>query len=202
MSRTPKFPDCFDEVIRLNIGSLRRFGYLKANRLKEGSIEWTRGETQKESIRISVDMIEGWVQLDYKIYGKQMNYRVSLVSVPSNLGFGRLWYFICPETGNRCRKLYLIGERFLSRYAYPSTMYSKQIEAKGWRELRGAMEAADACKKFLKTPYARPFYNGQITSRYQRLLNRRDRCSDKFATSDSTLRLRSQDLEIPRSTEK
>ena len=58
------------------------------------------------------------------------NYKVYLTSTPSNLNRGEIWYFICPQTKKRCRKLYSIGGYFLHREAFNGCMYKIQIESK------------------------------------------------------------------------
>ena len=48
--------------------------------------------------------------------------------VPSNLEEGIVWYFLCPETGKRCGKLYLQGTRFLHREAAKGAMGQRILE--------------------------------------------------------------------------
>ncbi|NJB86156.1 hypothetical protein GGR26_001924 [Lewinella marina] len=61
--------------------------------------------------------------------------QVRLSPQPSNLGKdrGKVWYFICPKTGNQCRKLYMIGRHFYSQKAFSSAMYASQTESKMMR---------------------------------------------------------------------
>lgn len=51
--------------------------------------------------------------------------RVQLIEAESNLGKGKVLYFLCPRTGKRCRTLYSDGEVVLSRYAFKHT-YSRR----------------------------------------------------------------------------
>jgi len=69
------------------------------------------------SISIAVDTFSEspCLELDYKLDGKPINYKVDLVNVPSNIGKGVVWFFVCPMTGKKCRKLYLVDTYFTSR---------------------------------------------------------------------------------------
>lgn len=79
------------------------------------------GDTEREAdINIFVNMVqEGneYVELDYICKGEPINYKVKLVSVPSNLGIGKIWYFFCPYVKKRCRVLYSVDQYFSHREA-------------------------------------------------------------------------------------
>ena len=133
---------------------------------------------------MTVDMIKKFVKLDYKINGESINYRIELVSVPSNLGKGSVFYFVCPVTRRRCRKLYLIGKYFLSRFAFPSALYTKQTQAKSWRHLSRAFDVLnlrDERIDFIAKRYAKTWYKGKPTKRFQRILDREERACDRFS---------------------
>lgn len=119
MPKYPTFPECFDLVDQVSISSLRKWGYLEPGRRTPGTIVWTRDGRTVGSISVIVDMVGEFVELEYSRAGEHIKDRVRLANAPSNLSKGRVWYFICPATGMRCRKLYQIGDK-LSRYAFPS----------------------------------------------------------------------------------
>jgi len=50
-----------------------------------------------------------YIRLQYSHGKEDFDYRIELELVPSNLGVGMIWYFKCPGTGKRARKLYRIG---------------------------------------------------------------------------------------------
>ena len=56
---------------------------------------------------------------------KDISYQVQVVSVPSNLGKGEVYYFLCPFTYKRCKVLYMgYGSLyFKSREAYRHRIY-------------------------------------------------------------------------------
>lgn len=56
---------------------------------------------------------------------EDLTYRVKIVSVPSNLGQGEVYYFLCPFSHRRCKTLYMgYGSLyFKSRQAYRHRIY-------------------------------------------------------------------------------
>lgn len=178
MAKISKGPLCLDRLKQISICSLRQWGFLEPSSRRSGTITWRKGEYEAASISLMVDTAEETVWLDYRVDANFYSYRIALEGLPSNLGKGRVWYFICPATGKRCRKLYLIGERFLSRFACPSALYSAQTQSKRLRVLNAGislMEIGAKKENFLAQPYAKPFYNGKPTRRYQAMLDRETR---------------------------
>ena len=174
MPKFPTWPDCFDEVKKMTITDLRHMGYLRPGAIARGPMRWTRSGKPSGSIGLIVSLQERFVELDYKYGDKPVNYRLQLESIPKHFG-GCEWYFICPATGKRCRTLYLIGGKFLSRFAYPSAMYSAQTESKYCREMFKAFRYLDLESDFLGKRHARTTYNGKLTKRYRRILEREGR---------------------------
>ncbi|MEO1519007.1 MAG: hypothetical protein AAFV95_28595 [Bacteroidota bacterium] len=104
----------------------------------------------------------------------EMEYKVHLQSIPSNLGKGRIWYFICPVSGIRCRILYLAygSLYFKAREAYQNRIYYRcQLSSKmdyandRYWAVKRRVEALEAQK------YTKRIYNGQPT-RKAKLLER------------------------------
>lgn len=169
------FPTLYNEVLQINISKLKEWGYLSPEQIKSGAIVWSRNGNRIGSISITVNTHSEqlYIVLDYKYKDKPRNYKIKLVSVPSNLGKGVLWYFLCPETNKRCRKLYSIGGYFLHREAFSGCMYECQTFSKKTRsiekELRGYF-SLDSCYEELNKKYFKKFYNGKPTKRYLKLL--------------------------------
>lgn len=55
---------------------------------------------------------------------------IALLEEPSNLGIGKVLYFLCPYSGRKCRTLYTDGYVFASRYALKNAVYSYQNKSK------------------------------------------------------------------------
>ena len=98
-----------------------------------------------------------------------------MVSIPSNLGKGHVWYFLCPLTGKRCRNLYLVGERFLHREAFTGCLYEKQTYSSSRRSLNKLFEKAFGAETLYAQLYKNHFkthYAGKPTKRYERLMKK------------------------------
>ena len=106
---------CYDDLLKIRLSKLREWGYLKNDRSKSGTLTWSRFDEPFSSIGITVYMYgdESRITLSYNHNDQSRKYDISLVSLPSNLGTGEVWYFLCPYTKKRCRVLYLIGGHFL-----------------------------------------------------------------------------------------
>lgn len=176
MPKNPTFPDCFDECKQVTITSLNRMDFLRQNAVVRQPYRWTRGGKPSGSITVTANLPERYIELDYNYGDKPINYRVQLESLPKHFG-GCEWYFICPATGKRCRTLYGIGEMFLSRFAYPTAMYSKQIESKTNRDLFNVFRCLDLRQKYLDKRHARTTYKGKLTKRFRRILEKESELS-------------------------
>lgn len=174
MAKTCTFPDLYDEVKTLSITSLKKWGYLEPNRIQTGTVKWSRGERKTGSIGIAVYTVgtDWYINLQYTSNGKEIDYRINLVSMPSNLGIGKIWYFLCPRTGKQCRKLYLINTLFLHREAHKGC-YSIQTYSKQMRGLFKALNEETAIEAIYDKHFKK-FYAGKPTKRYRRVL---DLCS-------------------------
>jgi hypothetical protein len=112
---------------RIELSYLIKWGYF--SRFGNQQLTWTDGST------IGVEIVhrsnETYLQLNYTISNNktaektEMNYKVYIEFVPSNLGKGRVMYFICPISGKRCRILYRAygSLHFKAREAYTHRLY-------------------------------------------------------------------------------
>jgi hypothetical protein len=184
MPRIPTFPTHYDDLKHITIADLKRWNYLEPGTRRGGVITWKQKETTTASISILVNINQdgNYIDLDYMANGDPIKYRISLTSLPSNLGNGIVWYFVCPETGKRCRKLYLIGTRFLHREAFEGGMYSGQTQSKRWRHFDALIRFLNADEPFNRK-YAKKYYKGRPTKSYLRLLRRCVRVNDMLASS-------------------
>jgi len=97
---------------------------------------------------------------------------LNLVSVPSNIGKGVVWFFICPNTSKRCRKIYLGDTYFLHRRAFKGCFYEKQTYSHKNRQLYKYFEAEFGIDKVYEQIYSKHFkkeYAGKPTKRYLKL---------------------------------
>ncbi len=116
-----------------------------------------------------------YIELDYNHNDEARNYRINLVTVPSNLGKGNIYYFKCPFTEKRCRKLYLIGGYFSHRDNTRYAMYESQTENKHYRgltRLYGAYFELDRLYEQLYKKHFKKTYAGKPTNRYLKLMTK------------------------------
>lgn len=86
-----------------------------------------------------------------------------------------VYYFHCPFTDKRCRKLHFINQRFMHRSALPSGMYEKQIQSKKWRQMDkvyGCHFELDHHYKELFSKHFKKYYNGKPTKKYLKLMQK------------------------------
>ena len=127
-----------------------------------------------------------YVELDYKYNDEPRKFKVKLISMPSNLGKGKIWYFLCPQTKKRCRKLYSISGYFLHREAFSGCMYECQTRSKTWREREKSFGSHFEIDKYYEEIYSKHFqryYRGKPTKRYSKLMRKID-LSDRYSYVD------------------
>jgi hypothetical protein len=178
MPKPPTDPTLYEDLKTVSISFLTKYGYLKLNQWRSGTITWSRNGNKTASISISVNTyIESpYLELDYKYNEAPINYKVQLVTTPSNLGKGIVWYFVCPQTGKLCRKLYLADTYFYHRSAFKGCMYEKQIQSKKNRYLDKTLGGYFQTDNIFEQLYKKHFkkqYAGKPTKNYLRLVNKR-----------------------------
>lgn len=148
----PTFPTLYDDAHTLSTSNLNKWEYLKPWTQKNGEITWQKWDhvTAKVSIAVNMEETSGTLILKYSCNNEPLKYEVRLTSVPSNLGNGLIWYFICPITNKRCRKLYLIGKYFFHREAFTGCMYESQARSQKDRVLVKALESTFASEKYME----------------------------------------------------
>ena len=175
MPKPYTFPTLYNEALQISISKLKEWEYLNPEQIKSGTITWSRNgnETGSISIKVNTHSEQPYIELDYKYRDEPRNYKVSLVSIPSNLGKGLIWYFLCPQTNKRCRKLYSIGGYFLHREAFEGCMYESQIQSKKYRQLDktlGAYFRTDDLYSQLYQKHFKKYYAGKPTKRYLQIM--------------------------------
>ena len=175
MPKPYTFPTLYNEALQISISKLKGWEYLNPEQIKKGIVTWSSNGNQRGSISIKVNTKseQTYIELDYKYRDEPRNYKVYLTSTPSNLDKGKIWYFLCPHTNKRCRKLYSIGGYFLHREAFKNCLYQSQIETKRDRRMDKTFRAyfkseelySELHKKHFKKTYA-----GMPTKRYLRII--------------------------------
>jgi len=188
MPKPYTLPTLYNDVMQLSITKLKSWDYLEPNKVQTGTITWSINGNKRGSISVRVNTTTdlSYIVLDYQHGSEPRNYKVRLVSVPSNIGNGRIWYFSCPETGKRCRKLYLVGGYFLHREAFNGCMYESQTWSKKFRSIerqyRDYFEFENTLSELGKKHFKKT-YAGKPTKRYVRLQNQLD-AAQRYSSLD------------------
>src|SRR5271154_4889055 len=131
-------PIIIDHCRAISISDLRHRGWLKPDQIRSGTLTWRVDDDEIGSVYAAINTYSEspTIELAYFYNGREIKYKVQLVSAPSNLGKGKVWYFQCPETGRLCRKLYGAGEKFLHREAFHDCLYYIQTKSRKQREMK------------------------------------------------------------------
>lgn len=162
-SNTPTIED----LLTLTVTDLKRLGFLRVGEKHGGAVKWERGGERIASIYVITDCTGelGKCRLVYEHPdGKISDYTLYLWFKQSNLNAEQgFYYFRCPVTGRTCRKLYLVGGRFISRYAFRA-LYAKQRYSKAQRtELLTVLKEWNDYEQLAAQPYRKRTYRGKPT---------------------------------------
>lgn len=172
MPRNPTLQPTIDECLTIKISVLNQWGHLKPG-LEESNrtMAWKRSGFQVGSISYSIRSTgssQKKMILNYKYQGQPVHYTVSIESVITNLGNGKRWYFICPETGKRCMNLISPprSKYFLHRSAFPELMYNSQKKSKEYRKFEKEFSPIfelERLEEELHSKYRKKHYRGKAT---------------------------------------
>ncbi|WP_419869898.1 hypothetical protein [Chryseobacterium sp. CT-SW4] len=178
MGRWSNNPDEVESLKVITILDLKKLGYLQPNVSLNRNVFWTNKNGERvSSINVVIETTEtdGSITFDY-IYNdsQKINYRVRLITRPSNLGKGLLWFFVCPSTKKICRKLHLNSGYFLHRTAFNDLYYEKQLHSKKWREWENVFGSYldDKIYEEVYKKHFKKFYKGKPTKKYLKLMRR------------------------------
>lgn len=168
------------EAKPLRLPYLIKKGYFSKGALVSGVLTWTdwRGD-ERGSISIFCSWVNDdiYMRLSYTHTDSQgrkedFNYKIQLTTVPSNLGKGKVLYFICPASGKRCRILYKAYgyDKWKSREAYRNRLYYEaQISSKRDYANTRYWTLQRQIEKFKSEKQMTYIYNGKVTKRAIRL---------------------------------
>lgn len=161
-------------TLTFSVTKLKEWGYLELYQNKTGTTTWSIRCQKIGEVEFTVDTRSQtpFITLDYNYKERPIRYSIMLVTVPSNLKKGNVWYFLCPHTNKRCRILFNVGGMFLHREAHKGSMYETQIQSHRNRKLislydryfRKEQAYEQLWSKHFKTHYA-----GKPTKRYLKL---------------------------------
>lgn len=148
---------------------------LRAEGVDEATGELKLGNGLEMAFNAIIRDGEGSLDLLYQVcHGeacRKYSYRVNIVGVPSNIGRGFVYYFICPWSGVRCRTLYMAygspvwkaRAAYSNRIYYPSQLSSRvsRFNDAYWRIERELQELLNRRRSYS--------YNGKPTRLKKRI---------------------------------
>lgn len=162
-------------ALRIELKSLKAAGLLQPGRELAALLSWDGGQSVQ-----AVGNLDGrYIRLIYTLTDTaggryEYDYKIHLTAVPSNLHKGEILYFVCPQSGRRCTKLYRAydAHKFIAMQALPRRLYyPAQISSKRERDndnyhrLKKQLQAAP-------TQRAAFCHRGKLTRRYRQELAR------------------------------
>ena len=160
-------------VKRIELSYLLKNKYIQKDCAISGSINWTNGSSI--GIKTEYHKEENYIRLIYTNTDstgqkKDFDYKIQLVTVPSNLGKGNVLYFVCPVSGERCRILYKAygSDIWKSRNSYRNRIYyPDQIENKRFRIFKNLFN--DKVLESLYQKKRKSHYKGKPTRLMKRI---------------------------------
>lgn len=159
MSKRPTFPTEIEDLLKLDVFKFK----FKAEIFREGSMTYGVEKFRFEAL---TRFTGGFLKITHS--GGKV-WLIGLEAMPSNLGKGIYYYFVCPKTKKRCKALYLYGGEFVHRDLIPFN-YSKQNEARKMRHLQRLFDfEMGKVEEQLYKKYFKTHYRGKPTKRFMRI---------------------------------
>jgi len=164
-------------VPRIELKYLLDRNLLVKGELSEFNLSWLPHYGDIRVIGFYTDE-EAYIRLIYTLTthtdGQTHNYdyKIRIAFVGSNLGKGKVPYFICPSTGEKCRILYRAygSHKWKSRQAFKKTLYyPTQLSCTRDYSCTRFHRLNDFIADWGKRKYRTDYYNGVETKSYQRL---------------------------------
>ncbi|MCI0922517.1 hypothetical protein [Sphingobacterium rhinopitheci] len=175
MSRISKSPYIKEELCCLDLKVLNNLKLLSnSNNDSYKILNWRSSRTKEITASISIRYLGNGFHLIYNCNDIPKSYFIKIEKVNSNLGKGYYYLFLCPISGIRCRKLYLIRSIFRSLKSISDAYYEKQIESKKYRSfylIYGDEQKEEQIYYEINRKYLKKHYKGKPTKKYQRLTN-------------------------------
>lgn len=126
-------------------------------------------EDKRKAIRVRYYPLQLRIILRWSYKGEEREQEIELIEVESNLGLAPFLSFLCPYTGEVCRKLYTDWRKWFSRGSFKHT-YQQRKTNKEWRRLSSACSALRKYERITSQRYMKNFYRGDITRTHRTAL--------------------------------
>ena len=171
-----------DDCLCISITSLKAWGYLRAD-VSNRNFTWSSNGREIARIGYTIHTIQDdmkEMQLKYRYKDEPIAYKIPIVSLPSNLGSGVRWYFVCAFSKKRCMKLICPNgsKHFAHRSAFPNMLYGSQMKTKSERAFYANfgihVDVIDLQAELMQ-PYRKTHYKGQPTPLMRKFLRKQQR---------------------------
>ncbi len=125
-------------------------------------------------LQICIRKDASFITVSHTEEGRQITNDIQLLKVASGLGNGVVWFFICPVTGIRCRKL-LFHNGYLQHRSAIKGLYKTQTNTPSIRQFMHDLKTIQTLTQIsekLTTPYFRKTYAGLPTKPYTKILRK------------------------------
>ena len=164
MPRKSRHPIILDDLLSFSASSI-------VQKSKEDSsllLRWYTNGELTAGIHCEVEKQKDTLVAHFKYHTQNdpTHLSVKITTTASNLGIGRIPFFVCPISGKRCRKLFLIQGHLISGSAIKEALYDTQTRSKKYRTLLPLFERPFQLEKLQKqihSPYFKPMYRSKPT---------------------------------------
>ena len=129
MPHRPKHYFSISDTLQLSMQNWTRLGLIsKPNCRKTLHWQGSKASMIENGLQLTVNAFHStpYIRLVYTYEGQMQDYQIPLVKKKANTGQGHVWYLV-PEPGMFCRKLYFHGGLFKGRKQIPEARYRCQI---------------------------------------------------------------------------
>jgi hypothetical protein len=160
------------ECLQINISTISP--HLKnGSTFLQGVINWTTGA----NISFKLERAHGGYEFEltyektYEGEKRSIDYKIHLITIPSNLGKGDVWYFLCPFTFQKCRILYMGygSDYFKSRFGYRNRIYYRSQLSSRLDKHNDKFWRLDEKLEKLYPAHPKTHYNGKQTKAKKRI---------------------------------
>lgn len=159
-----------ENCLTISIKDLKRKGLFNHAKT-DSTLNWTKENKIFYCVGVEVFSFKNKKHLRLtheNLKNETEKYRINIITIPSNIGNGEVMYFVCPQTGKHCRKLFSCGNRFQHREAI-GLLYEQQVRKE---PVSYAFYLNEEQRNEPNTKNFRKYYKGKMTKRYFQILLR------------------------------
>lgn len=161
-----------NQCLQINVKNFTK-GISKSFHSSNGTINWSTGASLSFAVTKNNYGLSLVLEYSKTFEGekKNINYTIQIETVPSNLGKGQVYYFVCPFTFKRCRIIYMGygSQYFKSRKAYRHRLYYPSQLSSHLDSYNNRYWSLESTLEKLYTKHPKRHYKGKITHAQKRI---------------------------------